>query len=105
MPDKKPQPAQYSALNITALTPREHIRKRPDMYFGGTDSHALHHLLWEIVDNSIDEALAGGCNTIRITLHSETSITVSDNGEGIPVETAEHGRTLLEMFMTEVGAC
>ena len=105
MPDKKPQESVYIAKNIIKMTPREHIRRRPGMYFGGTDSHALHHLLWEVVDNALDEHLAGGCNTIRITLHSDTRITVSDNGEGIPVETAEHGRTLLEMFMTEVGAC
>ncbi|GAB5493739.1 MAG: hypothetical protein Phog2KO_39540 [Phototrophicaceae bacterium] len=103
MTNTDPQKSPYSSKNITPMTPHEHIRRRPGMYFGGTDSHALHNLLWQVVDNSLDEHLAGRCDTIRITLHSDTGITVSDNGEGIPVETAEHGRTLLELFMTHIG--
>ena len=61
----------YSAKNITALSPREHIRRRPGMYVGGTDIRALHHLIYEVVDNSIDEALAGRCDRIMVTLHDD----------------------------------
>jgi len=105
MPPKQPQNQGYTAANIVSLTPREHIRKRPGMYIGGTDKRALHHLLWEVVDNSIDEAMAGHCTEIKIVLHSPTQVSVIDNGRGIPVETAEYGKTYLEMLMTMVGCC
>ena len=71
----------YTAKNITKLTPREHIRRRPGMYVGGTDSRALHHLIYEVVDNSIDEALAGRCDRIMVTLHDDGSASIADNGK------------------------
>ena len=94
----------YSAKNITALSPREHIRRRPGMYVGGTDIRALHHLIYEVVDNSIDEALAGRCDRIMVTLHDDGSASVADNGAGIPVDMHESGKSALEVVMTEVGA-
>ena len=79
----------YTEDNIQKLDPIEHIRLRPGMYVGGTDSSALHHLIYEVVDNSIDEALAGRCNRIEVTLHEDNRVTVEDNGVGIPVGHAQ----------------
>ena len=94
----------YSAKHIQKLDPREHIRRRPGMYVGGTDARALHHLIYEVVDNSIDEALAGRCDDISVTLYEDGSATVRDNGVGIPVDKHESGKHALELVMTEVGA-
>ncbi len=98
------QESSYNASNIQKLEPREHIRRRPGMYVGGTDSRALHHLIYEVVDNSIDEALAGRCDRIEVVLHQDGSASISDNGVGIPVDEHESGRSALELVMTEVGS-
>ena len=76
----------YSAKDIEVLEGLEPVRKRPGMYIGGTDEKALHHLAWEVLDNSMDEAVAGHANRIEIELHLDGGITISDNGRGIPVD-------------------
>lgn len=96
--------AGYDASKIKALKPREHVRLRPGMYVGGTDARALHHLIYEVVDNSIDEALAGRCDQIVVTLHEGNAVSISDNGAGIPVDRHESGVSALQVVMTEIGA-
>ncbi len=98
------QEREYDASNIQKLEPREHIRRRPGMYVGGTDERALHHLIYEVVDNSIDEALAGRCDRITVVLHEDGAATIRDNGVGIPVDKHESGKSALELVMTEVGS-
>ena len=96
---------QYSADSIQALEGMEHVRKRPSMYIGDVGSRGLHHLVYEVVDNSIDEAMAGYCSAISIEINKDSSLTVEDNGRGIPVGIhKKEGVSALEVVMTKIGA-
>ena len=96
---------RYSAADIRVLEGLEPVRVRPGMYIGGTNTRALHHLLWEVVDNAVDEALAGRCSTIRVLMDADEIITVSDDGRGIPVDAhPELGVSALELVFTRLHA-
>ena len=101
----KDQNQQYSADSIQALEGMEHVRKRPSMYIGDVGVRGLHHLVYEVVDNSIDEAMAGHCNQISVIINENDSISVEDNGRGIPVGMhKKEGVSALEVVMTKIGA-
>ncbi|MEZ4799572.1 MAG: DNA topoisomerase (ATP-hydrolyzing) subunit B [Flavobacteriales bacterium] len=102
---KGPAAPNYTADNIQSLEGMEHVRMRPAMYIGDIGTRGLHHLVYEVVDNSIDEALAGYCDTVHVTINEGNSITVEDNGRGIPVGMhKKEGVSALQVVMTKIGA-
>ncbi len=104
MSDKNKK-SNYSAENIQALEGMEHVRMRPSMYIGDVGTRGLHHLVYEVIDNSIDEALAGHCDEITVIINEDNSITTEDNGRGIPVDLhKKEGVSALEVVMTKIGA-
>ena len=103
--DKQSSKESYSAESIQALEGIEHVRKRPSMYIGDVGPRGLHHLVYEVIDNSIDEAMGGYCDKIDLTINEDNSITVVDNGRGIPVGIhKKEGVSALEVVMTKIGA-
>ena len=105
MSEEQKQPQNYSADSIQALEGIEHVRMRPSMYIGDIGVRGLHHLVYEVADNSIDEAMAGHCDRIEVVIYEDNSVSVKDNGRGIPVGMhKKEGVSALEVVMTKIGA-
>src|SRR3954469_15764943 len=97
-------PGTYTEENLKTLKDAAHIRQNPGMYVGNTQSSGLHHLVYEVVANSVDEALVGSCTSIKVALHKDGSISVADDGRGIPVGVkSDTGRSALEEALTIAG--